>query len=153
MSEFNHPGANERVEPLPNVPALHLHERNGFGLAGQAKKDPTNAVNGMDGEDGFNYPPIPGFVPPPSLLPPGLTLPPLPDLQPPVFPPFIPGEFPANPGPDAPSNDSPPSGTEFPFMYAEGGWWAFTSEVGWFKFTAPFPTSDPGNGQIWLSPT
>lgn len=143
-------GANERIEPVVSGGPLHLHERSGMGLAGQAKKDPTNAINGA-GED--SYPPIPGWTPPPTLFPPLVfpELPPIPGL---VFPPFIPGEFPANPGPDAPpDNNAPPANGEFPFVYAEGGWWAFTSEVGWFKFTAPFPASDPGNGQIWLSAT
>ena len=120
MSEFNHPGANERVEPLPNTIPLHLHEKTGFGLAGQSKKDPTNAVNGVDGEDGVGYPPIPGFTPPPSLLP--IDMPVLPPFMPPpaVFPPAEPGP------PNLPP--IPGGGGSFPFVYQGGAWWA-TVEV------------------------
>lgn len=144
-------GPNQRIEPLPHTPSIHLHERAGFGSGGKAKKDPTQTIyNG--GDTNINYPPIPGGFPPMTLFPP-LVLPEIPEFPGIEFPPFIPGEFPANPGPDVPpDNNQPPAGGEFPFVYAEGGWWAFTSEIGWFKFTAPFPTSDPGGGQIWLSP-
>lgn len=150
MSEV---GPNERMEPLPNIIPLHLHERAGMGAGGQSKKDPTNVVNGVDPSNPY-YPSVPGFFPPMSLLPFDFPMPPPLEFPAfPEFPPFIPGELPAPEGGDAPSNDQPPTGSDFPFVYAEGGWWAFTSVIGWFKFTAPFPTSDPGGGQVWLSPT
>lgn len=144
-------GPNQRIEPLPHTLDLHLHERAGNGIGGKAKKDPTQTIyNG--GDTNINFPPIPGGFPPMTLFPP-LILPEIPPFPGFDFPPFTPGEIPSNPGPDVPpSNDEPPANGQSPFKYAEGAWWAWTTN-GWFRFTAPFPTADPGDGQIWLSAT
>lgn len=172
------PRANERIEPLPFTGPLHLHERNGTGLSGQAKKDPTNAVNGVDGN---GFPSIPGFFPPLSLLPP-FELPP---SEPPG---------PIGPIDPGPGEGDPPTPPEVgAFIYFNGAWWAaveYDIETGslidpyWYQFApasggggganlryntdngnveywdgaawvswSTLPTSDPGGGAIWLSAT
>lgn len=134
MSEvdFREIGPNERIEPLPIVKPLHLHERTAAGLTG--KKDPTaNILTGGRYEPSpFDLPemPWPEF-PPPMMFDP---------IWPPFeIPPLPPG--PIIPGPAEGVPPSPP--TPGAFVYLNGAWWAAVeldcdtgelTEPYWFQF-------------------
>jgi hypothetical protein len=174
----NDPGANERIDPTPVELPLHLHERSGFGLNTVSKKDPGNAINPgsnnyYNNSDMTLFPPliIPPFAPP---SPPGPIIPgPAdPEAEPPLAP--TPGLFVYFNGAwwAAVEYDTETAELTDPYWYqfapAQGGsgpggsgslryntdngnveYWDGSAWISWDTL----PTSDPGGGAIWLSPT
>lgn len=119
-------GPNQRIEPPPQASPLHLHERSGSGVS---RKDPTKEIT----------PESPTGSPPPSLLPPSLELPP--------FGGGVGGELRYNPD-------------TFEIEALVGITWTPISSLvlaSWLSLVegevliTGLPTSDPGDGLLWLS--
>lgn len=159
MSEvdFRESGVNERIEPLPTIRPLHLHERSAAGVT--STKDPTANIltGGQYSRDPFRFnlpevtwPEIPPFV----FTPPMLFDPIFPPFEPPPMPPG-----PIEPGPGEEGQTEPPTPpTPGGFMYWNGAWWAgveldcTTGELGdpyWYQFA---PNCDGGGFTLLSMP-